>query len=406
MTQAINYVLPDNWLHFQSGAIQSELTEAKAHILALQHIPFQRRWVKELQEVQLKLEVGGSSQIEGADFAANELEIAVKAETPEQLLTRSQKQAHALSETYRWIAKLPNDLPISVELICDIHRRIVTGCDDDHCAPGTLRAGDSQVTFGVPVHRGALAGEQCAEALQKLAEQAGTTFRAADPLVQALAIHYHFAAMHPFGDGNGRTARVLEALMLQRAGLKDSLFIAMSNYYYDEKHNYLTALAEVRKGGHDLTPFLKFGLKGVALQTGRLAALIKRAVSKEIFRNLMLELFVRLESTRKRVIVKRQLTLLEKLLDIDDEIEFHDGFVGKVKPYYASRRNPLFAIVRDVNRLSSLGAVTVRRTVVEGVMKYYIRVNLDWPAKMTETEFFAKLPSLPKSKTHGFLVTD
>ena len=38
--------------------------------------------------------------------------------------------------------------------------------------------------------------------------------------------------MHPFVDGNGRTARALEALMLQRAGLRDSSFIAMSNYYY------------------------------------------------------------------------------------------------------------------------------------------------------------------------------
>lgn len=51
--------------------------------------------------------------------------------------------------------------------------------------------------------------------------------------------------MHPFLDGNGRTARAVEALMLQRAGLRDALFIAMSNYYYDEKTVYLAALAEV-----------------------------------------------------------------------------------------------------------------------------------------------------------------
>ena len=49
-----------------------------------------------------------------------------------------------------------------------------------------------------------------------------------DPIIQALAAHYHVAAMHPFLDGNGRTARALEALMLQRAGLRDTCFIAMS----------------------------------------------------------------------------------------------------------------------------------------------------------------------------------
>jgi Fic family protein len=38
-------------------------------------------------------------------------------------------------------------------------------------------------------------------------------------VIQALALRYHFAAMHSFMDGNGRTARALEALMLQRVGL-------------------------------------------------------------------------------------------------------------------------------------------------------------------------------------------
>jgi Fic family protein len=40
-----------------------------------------------------------------------------------------------------------------------------------------------------------------------------------------------FAAMHPFADGNGRTARALEALLLQRAGLREACFIPMSNYF-------------------------------------------------------------------------------------------------------------------------------------------------------------------------------
>jgi Fic family protein len=106
--------------------------------------------------------------------------------------------------------------------------------------------------------------------MRKLTEAARTMFKEHDPLVQALALHYHFAAMHPFLDGNGRTARALEALMLQRIGLRDTLFIAMSNYYYEEKLAYLRALNESRAGGHDLTPFLKFALKGVESQCKRL----------------------------------------------------------------------------------------------------------------------------------------
>ena len=103
-------------------------------------------------------------------------------------------------------------------------------------------------------------------ALRQLCQAARTIFRDHDPLIQALALHYHFAAMHPFLDGNGRTARALEALMLQRVGLRDTLFIAMSNYYYEEKAGYLNALAETRALSHDLTPFLKFALKGIEKQ--------------------------------------------------------------------------------------------------------------------------------------------
>jgi Fic family protein len=57
----------------------------------------------------------------------------------------------------------------------------------------------------------------------------GNEFRQYDPLIQALAVHYHIAAMHPFQDGNGRTARALEAFLLQKARSRDSAFVAMSN---------------------------------------------------------------------------------------------------------------------------------------------------------------------------------
>jgi Fic family protein len=402
MAHAIQYELPTLWLKYDRSAIHEELLNAKAFILALQAIPFQRRWVKSIQEIQLKMEVGGSSKIEGADFAGNELETAIKAETPEQLLTRSQRQASAAARTYKWIATVPDDRPISVDLITHIHRLIVTDCDDDHCEPGGVRRGDDQVTFGIPKHRGARAGDECMGALTRLAEELQTTFKDHDPLIQALALHYHFAAMHPFSDGNGRTARVLEALALQRAGLKDSLFIAMSNYYYDEKSAYLAALTGVRAGDHDLTPFLKFGLKGIALQTRRLTSLVRNAVSKELFRSLMGDLFSRLESTRKRVIVKRQLMVLNRLLDHESEVEFSQ-LVEEVTPYYASRKNVMFAIVRDVNRLGALGAIKIRREdAPQKRPQFWITADLNWPGRITDTEFFAALERLPKSKTSTF----
>ena len=400
---AIQYSLPVDWMIYDRNQIFDELTEAKAAIMALKTIPYQRRWVEELQKVQLKMEVAGTSRIEGADFAANELEIALRAQTPEQLMTRSQRQANCAIAAYNWIATLPDDRPINLALICEMHQRIVTGCDDDHCAPGITRPKDQNVTYGAPIHRGAIGGPNCEEALQRLTAVAQSSFHAHDVIVQALALHYHFASIHPFQDGNGRTARALEALMLQRAGLKDALFIAMSNYYYDEKRSYLESLNAVGDAQHDLTPFLKFGLRGIALQANRLAQLIKTEVSKQIFRNLMHDLFTRLGSSRKRVIVKRQLTLLEKLLNTEGPIEFF-ALADAVNDDYKSRKVPLNAIVRDLNRLQALGAIRIERDDSDGKNPvWYISVRLDWPTRITEGEFFRTLAQLPKSKTYGFL---
>jgi Fic family protein len=352
------------------------------------------------------MEISGTSRIEGADFAANELDVAIKAQSAEQLRTRSQKQAKAAIDAYREIAKVPDDKPIDADLIYGIHRLIVTHCDDDHCPPGVIRGQDQNVSFGSPKHRGTVGGKECEKAFHQLIKEVQTTFKEHDPLIRALALHYHIASIHPFLDGNGRAARALEALMLQRAGLGDSFFIAMSNYYCDEKKSYLDALAKVRTDGYDLTPFLKFGLRGVALQSSRLAEMIKNEVSRQIFRNLMHELFTRLESTRKRVIVKRQLRLLEKLLNADGRVEF-GGLVQGLKDEYDSRKAPVSALIRDINRLQALGAIRVDREEPQPKnFVYYIDVRLDWPTRITDAEFFAKLAALPKSKTYGFLSPD
>jgi Fic family protein len=404
MATAIKYHRPEQWIKYDKELLFDELANAKASVLALKAIPFQKRWVETLQKLQLKMEVAGTSQIEGADFAGNELDTALKAETAEEQWTRSQKQANAAVRAYRWIATLPDGVPVNEHLICDVHRIVVTDCDEDHCAPGQIRTHDQNVTFGYIKHRGASGGPECTGSFKELAHQLQNDFPNHDQLIQALALHYHFAAMHPFQDGNGRTARVLEALMLQRAGLKNSLFIAMSNYYYEEKRAYLQALADVRAGDHNLTPFLKFALKGIAVQSNRLLVMIRTEVSKQLFRNLTHELFARLETSRKRVIVKRQLFLLEHLLDSDEKIEF-GSLVDSVKQHYASRKIPFQAIARDVNRLISLGAIRLLPEVTVGKRpRFYLQVNLDWPSTITETEFFAKIEQMPKSKTSVYLL--
>jgi len=377
----------------------NELTSAKAAVMSLTTIPYQREWAKELEKIQLKREVAGTSKIEGADFTDRELDIALK-ENPDELLTRSQKQAHAAVQTYRWIAKLEDDRPINIELIREVHRRIVTGADDDHCEPGAIRGHDQNVTFGVPRHRGCSGGRDCQKAFEDLMNAVGTQFRGHDPLIQALALHYHFAAMHPFQDGNGRTARAVEALMLQRAGLRDSLFIAMSNFYYDEKSDYLKALSAVRASNYDLTPFIRFGLVGIATQCQRLFIEIRTQVSKALFRNVMFDLFNRLESTRKRVIKERQIEILK--LFLKTETMELPQIIRAALPHYKGLKDAHKAVIRDLNSLLHIRALELQVSGDQG-KRYDLTIRLEWATEITETDFFERLRSLPKAKTYALL---
>ena len=392
----IHYTTPHNWIRYNSQVIANALAEAKGTVLSLRSIPFQRRWVETLQKIELKREIAGTSRIEGADFTDRELDVALK-ESPEELQTRSQRQAHAAVKTYRWIAELPSEMPINADLILMIHRNIITGADDDHCPPGQIRKQDQNVHFGNPRHRGCDGGEECGLAFASFTEDLQHEYRGHDLIVQAIASHYHMAAMHPFLDGNGRTARALEALILQRAGLRDSSFIAMSNYYYDEKNAYLAALTEVRQQEHDLTPFLLFSLKGVALQGQRLLSQIQHEISKELFRNLMFDLFARLTTPRKHVIAERQLEILKILLETES-IEWQQ-LIKQTNRSYSQLKSPLSALVRDVNSLSELGAISVVKLEDESIQ---IAARLQWPSEITETDFFKKTRQLPKAKTLSF----
>lgn len=393
---AIQYQKPDRWLKYDKSALVEELTDAKAAVISLTLIPYQRSWAEALQAIELKREVAGTSKIEGADFTDRELDMALEEDANGiDSLTRSQRQARAAKRAYRWIADLPKDRPIDKDLILEIHRLVVTECDDDHCEPGAIRKQDQNVTFGRPRHRGATGGKECEEAFNSLCGAINQEFRGHDSCIQALALHYHLGAMHPFQDGNGRTARALEALMLQRARLKDDLFIAMSNYYYDEKDQYLENLAQVHANHYDLTPFLRFGLKGISTQCRRLLGEIEIQVRKSLFRDVMGHMYGRLRSTRKRSLANRQLAIMEKLLDSDQPID-HVELYNRLFEKYMGLKAPSKAYIKDLNYLSRLKAIHV---VLEEQRKFLISARLEWATEVTETAFYEELENLPVAKS-------
>jgi len=172
----------------------------------------------------------------------------------------------------------------------------------------------------------------------------------------------------------------------------------MSNYYYEEKNNYLKALAEVRAADHDLTPFLVFGLKGIEIQCKRLFAEIRKNVAKALFRDVIYDLFKRMRNKRKRVIAERHLEILKQLLNADKLAL--ESLVEQTSAIYKPLKNPYKALIRDINYLLKLKAVGFNKLPDN---KYELFARLDWPTEITETEFFKRVKEMPKAKMHGFL---
>lgn len=66
-----------------------------------------------------------------------------------------------------------------------------------------------------------------------------------DPLVRMAAMHYWFEAIHPFADGNGRTGRILNVLLLINAGLLTHPVLYLSSHILRHKPDYYRCLRRV-----------------------------------------------------------------------------------------------------------------------------------------------------------------
>ena len=273
------YAAPQRWIRYDRAAIADHWETAKAASVSLRALAYPPQTLSQMLERQLKMEAAATARIEGAEFDCREQAIALAADAIHAKLNHSQRQLRAAYAAGRWLYAQPIGRPVSADFILGIHRRVVAGCDDRHCEPGAYRKFGQNVTFGAPQCRGVQGGDDCGAALQALCDAADTELRAHDPIIRALATHYHLTAMHPFNDGNGRTARAVEAFMLRQAGINAPIPVNLSDYYYAHREDYFASLYASRQRGHDITPFLEFALPAVTAQCNAVAGEIIAGVA-------------------------------------------------------------------------------------------------------------------------------
>lgn len=170
------------------------------------------------------------------------------------------------------------DAPMTIEWLCRFNERILKGLAlEPGVVPGRLR--ETSVVVGR--YRAPPAAD-VEYLLERLCEwMNGPDFdppadqpELAAPLaiVKAITAHLYVAWIHPFGDGNGRTARLLELQILLRAGFPAPACQLLSNHYNLTRTEYYRRLAEASRDQSELGFLLYAALGFVDQLTQQLEA--------------------------------------------------------------------------------------------------------------------------------------
>ncbi len=145
-----------------------------------------------------------------------------------------------------------NALPMSLRLICEIHRVLMQGVRGEYATPGEFRT--TQNWIGAPACTLNEARyvppppdemRECLYQLERYLHQENEH----PPLVRLAFIHYQFEAIHPFVDGNGRVGRLLIILLMVHWNLLPSPLLYLSEYFERHRAQYYDLLQAVSERG-------------------------------------------------------------------------------------------------------------------------------------------------------------
>lgn len=250
---------------------------------------------------------------------------------------------------------------ISRALLEEYNRQLLEGTEyESYVIPGAIR----DYSVAVPGYRGAPAGD-CEYLVDRLAEWLeGDTFHSDDPEIQfALAVaaavyaHLYIAWIHPFGDGNGRTARLLEFLILARCGMVPlPAAHLLSNHYNLTRDQYYRELGEASRT-EKTTRFLTYAVQGLVDGLREQIGQVRQQQFNVTWINYVHETMSRFPASKTR---DRQRSLVLSLpsgrLTPRNEIE---GLTPKLAGMYAKAGSR--TLTRDLNRLREAGLIVRRQ---------------------------------------------
>lgn len=344
---------------YDAGALESRFVEARVLKETVADLPILPRIAAKLDKETIRKSIFSTAALEGNPLSEDEVGRLLEQDDLTAAKQRADMEVKNLQQAYPLIRQLSapdKPLLITEDMVRDLHRTITQGIDHDINTPGSYR--DQQVRVGNKDHGGVYVPPKILPDIQKLMAEFIPWINHEDllgepPPVRAALAHYHLALIHPFGDGNGRTARLIEAAVLYSQGVR---FVPemMSNYYYDHPDDYYWAFSLARKNkAHDLTAFVEFVQK--AFIEGLYA--LKEKISHYIRVLTLSEHYWLLRETRD--ISKRQYELLRLLIGREEPFTLNDLF--KTTPFLL-----LYSEVSTRTARRDLAKLTAMNLLIKG----------------------------------------
>ncbi len=176
------------------------------------------------------------------------------------------------------------DQDLSPQLLLEIHKMISENTLENHNDEGKFRTSDNIVVMDSL--RGEIAHTppshtEINEYIKDLCDFANKDEQYIHPIVKAIIIHFIISYLHPFVDGNGRTARSLFYWYMLKKGYWLTEFLSISRIIYRSKNRYEKAFLYVENDELDLGYFINYNLNVLQQSFNELKIYLNKKTNEE-----------------------------------------------------------------------------------------------------------------------------
>ena len=225
-------------------------------------------WIADMQKKALILESHHSTHIEGTALSLEQAKSILEGGKVKGVNRDDERELLNYKKAMDFISKyLGKDDPVSEGIVRELHKILVKGVRGENADQGNYRkiqnyvvnSRTREVVYTPPAPL---------DVPHLMREFTDWVSKAEDvsPILVAGIAQFQFVHIHPFIDGNGRTARLLSTLILYKTGYDFKRLFTISEYYDKDRLSYYQAIQTVRKSNMDMTTWLEYFVDGLRSQ--------------------------------------------------------------------------------------------------------------------------------------------